>query len=406
MSRLFEFFKTTPTLPVAGALGGIYLAYYLLNVVKKPLIACSDQKFKDFLYKHCPILREKFWPTVWCFDPRLQTILRYVIQAPPKMDAYRSELIKTWDDGEIKLDWQDSVNSPIPSEVRPTVLILPGLTGSSNDAYIKHMAHDAETLGYRSVVFNNRGNGGSKLLTPRTYCAANTEDLAFVVDHIKSNYPEAPVMGVGISLGGMILFNYISSMGPNCKLVAAMCISVSWNVFESTLSLEKPINYFLFNKMLARLLTSAVHRNIHLYEDHYDMNHVLKSATIREFDHRFTHKLFGYDSLEHYYTEASLHKKIHTLKIPVLCLSAADDPFAPYHSIPLKDVDENGNIAIIVTSHGGHIGFMEGLFPRHKNYMYRLFQQFTAAVFTHRITDAVLGGAADCTDEQTSMPAS
>ena len=41
--------------------------------------------------------------------------------------------------------------------------------------------------------------------------------------------------------------------------------------------------------------------------------------------------MFGYNSVEHYYTEASPHNKIHKLKIPVLCLSAADDPFAPFH---------------------------------------------------------------------------
>ena len=38
--------------------------------------------------------------------------------------------------------------------------------------------------------------------TSRLYCAANTEDLEFVVDHVNTALPEAPVMGVGISLGG------------------------------------------------------------------------------------------------------------------------------------------------------------------------------------------------------------
>ena len=63
--------------------------------------------------------------------------------------------------------------------------------------------------------------------------------------------------------------------------------------------------------------------------------HVLdfQSSTIREFDSRCTSKIFGYDSCEHYYKEASLHDKIHALEVPVLTLNAADDPFSPLHGM-------------------------------------------------------------------------
>ena len=56
-----------------------------------------------------------------------------------------------------------------------------------------------------------------------------------------------------------------------------------------------------------------------------------QSSTIREFDDRFTAPMFGYATWQDYYRDACLHDKIHALKVPVLCLSAADDPFSPYH---------------------------------------------------------------------------
>ena len=37
--------------------------------------------------------------------------------------------------------------------------------------------------------------------TPRGYCAANTEDLREVVDHVINRYPGVPIVGVGVSLG-------------------------------------------------------------------------------------------------------------------------------------------------------------------------------------------------------------
>ena len=41
-------------------------------------------------------------------------------------------------------------------------------------------------------------------------------------------------------------------------------------------------------------------------------------------------------------------------------------------------------MAIMVTSHGGHIGFLEGLFPRNANYMDRVFAQYVDAIFRHK----------------------
>ena len=63
----------------------------------------------------------------------------------------------------------------------------------------------------RVVVFNFRGRGGLGLKNPRTYCAANSDDLSEILDFLKSEYPKAPLVALGISLGtnfqcGMITY--------------------------------------------------------------------------------------------------------------------------------------------------------------------------------------------------------
>lgn len=108
---------------------------------------------------------------------------------------------------------------------------------------------------------------------------------------------------------------------------------------------------------------------------------VLKSRTIREFDDNFTSVHFGFQNVDHYYERATLHNKLHMIKVPTLCLSAADDPFQPFEAIPITAAMESSHVAIVVTARGGHIGFLDGFFPGHKNqYMARIFAEYFSAV--------------------------
>ncbi|GAA6071123.1 phospholipase ABHD3, partial [Tachysurus ichikawai] len=61
-----------------------------------------------------------------------------------------SELIRAPDGGQISLDWFDNEDSPShpDSSTRPTVLLLPGLTGTSRESYILHMVQQSRELGY------------------------------------------------------------------------------------------------------------------------------------------------------------------------------------------------------------------------------------------------------------------
>uniref|UniRef100_A0A3Q3X0I3 Phospholipase ABHD3 n=1 Tax=Mola mola TaxID=94237 RepID=A0A3Q3X0I3_MOLML len=331
-----------------------YTCYYLISVAKKPQLISGGKKFYQFLREQCPVVSETYYPTFWCWESRIQTLLRPFVTAKPGV-VYRNELIKAADGGQISLDWFDNDNSfPHPDPAtRPTVLLLPGLTGTSRESYILHMVQQSRDLGYRCVVFNNRGVSGEMLLTPRTYCAANTEDLETVIEHIHRTYEAVPIMAAGVSMGGMMLANYLGRKGRETCLKGVVVFSAGWDVFECTASLEKPLDRFLFNSYLTSCLQASVHR----------------SAT-------------GHSQISTSRVVAS-PKRFHRLKsvqVPMLCLNAADDVFSPSHAIPVEAVKQNPNLALLITCHGGHIGFLEGLWPRQSTYMDRVFKQFAKAV--------------------------
>ncbi|XP_067310213.1 phospholipase ABHD3 [Pseudorasbora parva] len=377
-----ELFGSGVGLSLVLGFSAAYACYYLISVAKKPILIAGGKKFQQFLRDQCPVVSETYYPTFWCWESRVQTLLRPFVTAKPWV-SYRNELIRAPDGGQISLDWfdnDDSASHPDQS-TRPTVLLLPGLTGTSRESYILHMVQQSRDLGYRCVVFNNRGVSGEKLLTPRTYCAANTEDLEMVIEHVQRAIDKAPLMAAGVSMGGMMLANYLGRKGSEVRLKGVVVFSAGWDVFECTASLEKPLDRFLFNSYLTSCLQASVDRHRTILEQKYDIDHVMKAKTIREFDERFTSVMFGYPSNEDYYRDASPIHKITSVQVPMLCLNAADDVFSPHHAIPVEAAKQNPNVALLITCHGGHIGFLEGLWPRQSTYMDRVFRQFTKAVF-------------------------
>ena len=162
------------------------------------------------------------------------------------------------------LDWLDDIDSVTVDRDRdraPICLFLPGLTGDSQSEYIKSFVNVANRqIGARCVVFNFRGRGGHAITTPRTYCASKYDDLNHVLEHIRLLYPSAPVMAVGISLGGIVLGNYLAGEGEAArKLVdASLLISVCFDTFRGTESIEQKGLNILLNRHLANCLVASI----------------------------------------------------------------------------------------------------------------------------------------------------
>jgi len=384
--QMYKYLQENHMLVISTILLIITYIYYMMYVVSKPTLHCRRDTPLYQVLSTLPVLQEEYKPTFWCWEPRLQSMVASLVRSYIPDIQYRRELARLSDGGEVGLDWSSKLDG---GAEQPIVLILPGITGSSQSPYIKVLVNVAcDEAHAKCVVFNFRGRGGLGLKTPRTYSAANSDDLAEVLDHIKNIYPDAPVVAVGISLGGIILGNYLTDQGEAAreKLHATMLISVCYDTFEGTKSLEKPGLNLLLNRNLASSLVESIKEVKEQFEasDTWDMDHVFTSKTIREFDSRFTAKMFGYKSVAEYYGAARLHHKVENIKVPTLSLSAEDDPFQPGDSIPRDGAAKSSHLAILTTKYGGHVSFMDGWMPNGYFYSDKVFLQYLQAVFREK----------------------
>lgn len=285
------------------------------------------------------------------------------------------------DGGQVSLDWFVSPHGK--GDGPPAIaVIVPGLTGSSQTEYVKSLVPELAAAGYTCVGFNQRSRGGTRLLTPRLYCAANCDDLKHALSHIRDQRPNSLIVAIGVSLGGIQLTRYLVQSGSASVVDAAILVSVIFDLIRANETLEQFGLNYLFN----RALTSGVlkiadeERDMLQQAEGIDYNQVTQSKTLRQLDGSFTAPMFGYSGAEEYYRAASNAGQLHHVRIPTLCLSSADDFISPGPILPLQEIRRSRHVAMILTQRGGHIGFMDGLFPSLPFFSERLIGQYAAAL--------------------------
>lgn len=413
---LGDFYESNPTTSVFLCIFMLYYVYYVKNVVRKPELVCSDGGFRKFLIDNCPILSQEFKPTIWCANTHAQTLLANGIRAVIPIPQYRREFVPVDDEvpmrskgrvskcendkissrtknATVSIDWYEGpgptlqlpdgqkfyaellqkynesthIYSPTISEDdgKPIAVFFPGLVGDSQTEYIRTAVTMTNSIGYKTCVFNNRARGGMKLKTPRLYCATNYDDLEACLKHIKLTHPNSRMVAVGISLGGIVLCRYLAEKGDDALVDAAMLVSVCFDFEAGCKSLEESGFNSALNLHLTKSLTRLVEENREVLEKSggYNIDEILESKNLRQFDDRFTHRMWRYESVDQYHRDASNKDRLHLIRKPTLCINAADDIFCPYPALPLKQIEANPRCAMLVTARGGHIGFMEGLLP-------------------------------------------
>eukprot|EP00232_Nephroselmis_pyriformis_P008228 CAMPEP_0182896318 /NCGR_PEP_ID=MMETSP0034_2-20130328/26205_1 /TAXON_ID=156128 /ORGANISM="Nephroselmis pyriformis, Strain CCMP717" /LENGTH=152 /DNA_ID=CAMNT_0025030179 /DNA_START=20 /DNA_END=475 /DNA_ORIENTATION=- len=135
---------------------------------------------------------------------------------------------------------------------------------------------------------------------------------------------------------------------------------------------------WLYNFVIAYKLRQYAAEHRQQLEGVVDYRRLARSRSIRDFERHVILPVFGYDDLDHYYGEGSSQHHIPHIQVPTLFLIAEDDPFLG--RIPWEEAAGNPHIAIAATARGGHVGFLEGVWPLlGRSYLDRATIDFLAA---------------------------
>ena len=88
-----------------------------------------------------------------------------------------------------------------------------------------------------------------------------------------------------------------------------------------------------------------------------DLAYVFGAATLRQLDERFTRRAFGYRSVDVYYRDSSSSSRLRGVGVPLLCLSALDDPISVGDAVPFDEFRLNPLLMLGTTAFGGHVSW-------------------------------------------------
>ena len=295
----------------------------------------------------------KINPPFWQINGFIQTVAPTLTQRKPQI-TYIRERISTPDDDFLDLDWL------LQTDKEKLVILSHGLEGNSNKVYITNAAKYFQDHQYNVLAWNNRGCSGEENKTLKLNHHGETDDIHLIVNHAIRKYGFRKVYLMGYSLGGSITLNYVARKADILpkEILGAVAISTPCDLRSASQSLDERKNWFFKDLFFKKISKRVIGKELQ-FPNTFDVDKLKKVKSWKDFDNEFSAKLCGFKHADDFYDNVSSLPHLPKIKMNTLILNAINDPILTEKCHPKEMVKSNKNLKLILTDHGGHVGFLE-----------------------------------------------
>ena len=308
---------------------------------------------------------------------------------------FRELMTMGYDGAQIAIDWElppepiTSTHAPYKSPAhsrneifhgpitKPVVVILHGINNDASFGYIRSLMKACTDRGWVAAGYNFRGCGGVPLRTPRGYTGAYTGDLRCTINNVVQRMADTnvPIFIVGNSLGANLITKYLGEEGRAGTLPPNVAGGIA---LGNPLQIHSNNMHFPWAEILGMgvkkmiLMHWRAFRKVTALDHKAAIHKALMSRTIGQLDCALAPYMIrnnpdypfevrvGYEDGEAYWDDASSHKYVQFVSVPMLKVTAQDD-FLVYNSSlrKMSHCSENPNVFVVKTKCGGHLGWQE-----------------------------------------------
>ena len=241
----------------------------------------------------------------------------------------------------------------------PVIVILHGLEGSSDSNYVWGIAEKAFRRDFHAVRLNQRNCGGTEALTPTFYNSGMSGDYRAVLEELSNGDGFEQIFFAGYSMGGNLVTKMAGEFGDAApkalRGVCVVCPAMDLGACADALQLRA--NFF-YQRHFVKGLMARYARKAELFPERYPKNGFGVVRSVREFDDKITAPQFGYRDGQDYYEAVGAKKVVAQVRVPMLMVTAQDDPFVPYELFVRANPGRNSSIRFVTPEYGGHCGFI------------------------------------------------
>ena len=297
---------------------------------------------------------EPFEPAAWLRGRHAQTVFGTLFRPGPRPPVQRER----WElsDGDF-LDVDRMEGEPSA----PLLVVLHGLEGSSSSHYVRGLLAQARARGWRGLAMNFRSCSGERNRLLRSYHSGETGDAGEAIRRARAESPDAPLLCAGCSLGGNVLVKWLGEQGDAAPVRAAAALSVPFDLALCADALDGPgAMAWVYRTRFLRSLKAKALEKAERFPQRLDVQKVRAARTLRDFDEAITGPVHGFAGAEDYYAQSSSGPYVGRVRVPLLLISAQDDPFIPPECLPRAAAARNEFVTLEAPANGGHLGFVAG----------------------------------------------
>lgn len=298
-----------------------------------------------------PYIIDDYYPSLFFRNKHFNTISAAIWRKKWKLTYQRNRF--TLKDGDfIDLDFVQTGSDKL-------VILMHGLEGSSDRAYIRGMAKKFSQNNFDVLAFNFRGCSGEQNLTLKGYHMAATEDLEEVVQFLQAENKYNSIYLIGFSLGGSVVLRFLSLIQRNTiwnKVKGGIAFSVPLHLVDANKAIDRWENVMYRIRFLLSLKKKMKQKqrqfpSVELLPTKWEYNFTF-------FDNYYTGPFHGYKNALDYWQKAGALNVIDKIEVPCLLVNAEDDSFLSTDCFPEEWAKKNANFYFCKPKWGGHVGFM------------------------------------------------
>ena len=314
-----------------------------------------------------PLQDSKYKPPLLFRNGHVATIYAGLFRRVHGLEQQRERMVLP--DGDfLDLDW-----SYAGQLSRKVVILLHGLEGHGQRPYITGSAKIFNRRGFDACAVNFRGCSGETNNLFRSYHSGATEDLAAVIDHIRSLNKYSQIFIKGFSLGGNMTLKYLGEGRTiPSEIKAAVAVSVPCDLHDSLIQLLKPKN-ILYAKRFRNHLVAKLWAKHQKFPKRITVDEIKAINNLKDFDDIYTSKAHGFRDALDYYAQCSSKQFLGGIRIPTLIINAKDDSFLGAACYPIQEAKDYSSLFLKMPVYGGHVGFYG---PKNISYTEKLALKF------------------------------